>query len=127
WDLEHPGQFQVMPTPLPGWDGVEYVASVGLPTFRSKGQNNGNDDDEAPANQPPVAADDNAATQAGQPISLNVLANDTDPEGDLPLIIVGLTQPDSGHGSVSTNGTTVLYNPPASVAQAFVASFNYTA
>lgn len=27
WDLEHPGQFQVMPTPLPGWDGVRYMAS----------------------------------------------------------------------------------------------------
>ena len=61
WDLEHPGQFQVMPTPLPGWDGVEYVASVGLPTFRTQGQNN---DDDDPTNQPPVAADDSAATMA---------------------------------------------------------------
>ena len=35
WDLEHPGQFQVMPTPLPSWDGVEYVNSVALPTART--------------------------------------------------------------------------------------------
>jgi len=35
WDVEHPGQFQVMPTPLPTWDGVEYAPSVGIPTFRS--------------------------------------------------------------------------------------------
>ncbi|WP_346727603.1 multicopper oxidase domain-containing protein [Zestomonas insulae] len=35
WDLEHPGQFQLMPTPLPTWDGVSYVNSVALPTFRS--------------------------------------------------------------------------------------------
>ncbi|MBL0428180.1 multicopper oxidase domain-containing protein [Ramlibacter alkalitolerans] len=35
WDIERPGQFQVMPTPLPTWDGVEYAPSVGLPTFRS--------------------------------------------------------------------------------------------
>nr|WP_079235631.1 MULTISPECIES: multicopper oxidase domain-containing protein [Pseudomonas] len=34
WDIEHPGQFQLMPTPLPTWDGVEYVASAALPTFR---------------------------------------------------------------------------------------------
>ncbi len=34
WDLEHPGQFQLMPTPLPTWDGVEYVDSAALPTFR---------------------------------------------------------------------------------------------
>ncbi|GAB3663395.1 hypothetical protein GCM10028813_43210 [Ramlibacter alkalitolerans] len=35
WDIEHPGQFQVMPTPLPTWDGVEYAPSVGVPTFRT--------------------------------------------------------------------------------------------
>jgi FtsP/CotA-like multicopper oxidase with cupredoxin domain len=35
WDAEHPGQFQLMPTPLPTWDGVEYVDSAALPTFRS--------------------------------------------------------------------------------------------
>jgi FtsP/CotA-like multicopper oxidase with cupredoxin domain len=35
WDMEHPGQFQVMPTPLPTWDGVEYAPSVGIPTFRT--------------------------------------------------------------------------------------------
>ncbi|NIO17054.1 MAG: multicopper oxidase domain-containing protein [Deltaproteobacteria bacterium] len=35
WDLEHPGQVELMPTPLPTWDGVEYVDSVALPTFRS--------------------------------------------------------------------------------------------
>jgi manganese oxidase len=33
WDLEHPGQVQLMPTPLPTWDGVEYVDSAALPTF----------------------------------------------------------------------------------------------
>ncbi len=35
WDIERPGQFQVMPTPLPTWDGVEYAPSVGLQTFRA--------------------------------------------------------------------------------------------
>jgi FtsP/CotA-like multicopper oxidase with cupredoxin domain len=35
WDIEHPGQVQVMPSPLPTWDGVEYVDSAALPTFRS--------------------------------------------------------------------------------------------
>ncbi|MNM49096.1 Multicopper oxidase mco [compost metagenome] len=121
WDLEHPGQFQVMPTPLPGWDGVEYVASVGLPTFRTK------DHDDDAANKPPVAANDSAATTAGKPITLNVLANDTDPEGNLPLTVVGLSQPDSGQGNTSTNGTTVTYTPPATVPTPFTASFNYSA
>jgi hypothetical protein len=40
WDLEHPGQFLLMPTPQPTWDGVEYVDSAALPTFRS-GDGNG--------------------------------------------------------------------------------------
>ncbi|MGE8315375.1 MAG: Ig-like domain-containing protein, partial [Pseudomonas putida] len=123
WDIEHPGQFQVMPTPLPGWDGVQYMASVGLPTFRTKGH----DDNDDPANKPPVAANDSAATTAGKAITLNVLANDTDPDGNVPLTVTGLSQPDSGLGSVSTDGTTVTYTPPATVATPFTASFNYTA
>ena len=35
WDIEHPGQVELMPTPIPSWDGVSYVDSVALPTFRS--------------------------------------------------------------------------------------------
>ncbi|MBC3502538.1 multicopper oxidase domain-containing protein [Pseudomonas sp. SWRI59] len=122
WDLEHPGQFQVMPTPLPGWDGVEYVASVGLPTFRTAAH-----DDDDDVNKPPVAVSDSAATTAGKALTLSVLANDTDPERNLPLTIIGLSQPDSGQGTTSTNGTTVTYTPPATVATPFTASFTYSA
>ena len=35
WDIERPGQFQLMPTPIPTWDGVTYVDSAALPTFRT--------------------------------------------------------------------------------------------
>ncbi|WP_283183925.1 multicopper oxidase domain-containing protein [Pseudomonas svalbardensis] len=35
WDLEKPGQVKLMPTPLPSWDGVRYVNSAALPTFRT--------------------------------------------------------------------------------------------
>ncbi|MBI5904171.1 MAG: multicopper oxidase domain-containing protein, partial [Deltaproteobacteria bacterium] len=28
WDVEHPGQYTMMPTPLPTWDGVEFVDSA---------------------------------------------------------------------------------------------------
>ncbi len=34
WDIEHPGQVKLMPTPMPSWDGVSYVDTVALPTFR---------------------------------------------------------------------------------------------
>ncbi len=35
WDIEHPGQVMTMPAPLPTWDGVEFVDSDALPTFRT--------------------------------------------------------------------------------------------
>ncbi len=34
WDLEHPGQVQIMPSVIPTWDGVEYIDTIALPTFR---------------------------------------------------------------------------------------------
>ncbi|SDO25789.1 multicopper oxidase domain-containing protein [Pseudomonas jinjuensis] len=40
WDAEYPGQVQLMPAPLPTWDGVTYAPSVALPTFR-KGDGKG--------------------------------------------------------------------------------------
>ena len=35
WDLERPGQFTLLPAPVPSWDGVQYVESVSLPTART--------------------------------------------------------------------------------------------
>ncbi len=35
WDIEHPGQVLLMPTPLPTYEGVEYVDTVALSTFRT--------------------------------------------------------------------------------------------
>jgi hypothetical protein len=35
WDVEFPGQIKLMPAPIPTWDGVEYVDSAALPTFRT--------------------------------------------------------------------------------------------
>ncbi len=75
-------------------------------------------------NQPPVATVDTGAT-LGVPLTLNVLANDSDPEGNTPLTVVNLTQPSNGQGTASTNGTTITYTPPASVTTAFTATFAY--
>jgi len=123
WDIEHPGQFQLMPTPLPGWDGVTYVASVALPTFRTGNDGTNNDGD----NQKPVANPDSATASNGQPLTINVLANDTDPDGNVPLKVVELNQPDSGKGVVSTDGLRVIYTPPAIVPAPFTATFTYRA
>ncbi|MGO5000052.1 Ig-like domain-containing protein [Oceanisphaera sp. W20_SRM_FM3] len=78
------------------------------------------------ANQAPIAVNDNAAT-LGIPLTIAVLANDSDPEGNTPLTVVNLTQPTTGQGTVSTDGTTVSYIPPTSVTSAFSASFTYQA
>jgi hypothetical protein len=77
-------------------------------------------------NQPPVAIADTGAT-LNVPLTLNVLANDSDPEGNVPLTVVNLTQPATGQGTTSTNGTSVTYTPPASVTAAFTATFTYQA
>jgi hypothetical protein len=77
-------------------------------------------------NQPPTAVADAAAT-LGVSIPINVLANDTDPEGNVPLEVASFTQPPTGRGSVTSNGTVLTYNPPASVPTAFTTTFNYFA
>jgi FtsP/CotA-like multicopper oxidase with cupredoxin domain len=35
WDIERPGQFTLLPAPMPTWDGVQFVPSVSLPTART--------------------------------------------------------------------------------------------
>ncbi len=74
-----------------------------------------------PSNLPPVANDD-FATTSGTAVAINVLANDSDPDGDV-LMLVNLTAPISG-GSAVIAGNSVTYTPPT----AFVGSdrFAYT-
>ncbi|MFJ2328780.1 Ig-like domain-containing protein [Pseudomonas sp. NPDC087690] len=77
-------------------------------------------------NQPPTAVADAVAT-LGVAIPINVLANDTDPEGNVPLAVASLTQPAAGRGTVSSNGTVITYTPPATVTTAFTTTFTYIA
>ncbi|MFJ2690441.1 Ig-like domain-containing protein [Pseudomonas sp. NPDC087336] len=77
-------------------------------------------------NQPPVAVADSIAT-LGVSIPISVLANDTDPEGNVPLAVASFTQPPTGRGTVTSNGTVLTYNPPATVTTAFTTTFTYIA
>lgn len=77
-------------------------------------------------NQAPTAVNDSVAT-LGVAIPIDVLANDTDPEGNLPLAVASGSQPPAGRGSVAINGTQVTYTPPATVTSAFSTSFTYVA
>ncbi|MGV8890731.1 MAG: Ig-like domain-containing protein [Pseudomonas sp.] len=77
-------------------------------------------------NQSPAAVADSIAT-LGVAVPINVLANDTDPEGNVPLAVASFTQPPAGRGTVSSNGTVITYTPPATVTTAFTTTFTYIA
>lgn len=56
----------------------------------------------------PVAVDDSATTPEDTAVTLNVLANDTDPDGD-PLTISAVSAP--ANGIVQNTGSTLVYTP----------------
>jgi hypothetical protein len=62
-----------------------------------------------PVNDPPVAANDAASTVWGEAVTVNVLSNDVDIDGDA-LRVPAVTL--DGPGRASTNGTTVTYVSP---------------
>jgi len=74
-------------------------------------------------NPPPVAAADAAATPEDTPVTIPVLANDTDPNGQ-PMTAVVFAQP--GNGSVAANGAGALVFTP-SPNFAGTATFTYRA
>ncbi|MEE1865195.1 Ig-like domain-containing protein [Pseudomonas auratipiscis] len=77
-------------------------------------------------NRAPVVVNDTAAT-LGVALPINVLLNDSDPDGNVPLAVESVTQPGPGQGTVSNGGTQVTYTPPANVTAAFTATFTYIA
>lgn len=61
-----------------------------------------NDDDAA--NRDPIAVNDGATVAAYESVNVNVLANDTDPDGD-PLVLSVVTNPNHGTAIANDNGT----------------------
>jgi uncharacterized repeat protein (TIGR01451 family) len=61
------------------------------------------------ANDAPVAADDSPSTNKNTPVTVNVLANDSDVDGDT-LTVTAVTQPANG-SVVNNNDGTVTYTP----------------
>jgi subtilisin family serine protease len=76
-----------------------------------------------PTNNPPVAANDSATTTAGVAVTIPVLANDTDADGDA-LALSSVGDPPHGTAVANANGT-ITYTPDA----AYTGSdaFGYTA
>lgn len=69
----------------------------------------------------PTPADDTATTTAGTPVTVDVLLNDTDPNGDtLSIADFG----DGAHGTVTKSGDKLVYTPAAGFTG--TDSFTYT-
>lgn len=64
------------------------------------------------ANRPPIAENDQATTQEGQPVSINVLANDLDPNEGQTLTITGVQRPTEQGGDVECADGVCTYRPP---------------
>lgn len=58
---------------------------------------------QAPANEPPVANPDSAVTRTGEPVRIDVLGNDSDPDDD-PLAVVAVGQPGNGSAALGGDG-----------------------
>jgi len=72
-----------------------------------------------PLNAPPQASDDSAEAVSGRATQIDVLTNDTDPDGD-PLSVVALTQP--ANGSAVKLGAGLSYTSAAG----FTGTDNFT-
>jgi ELWxxDGT repeat protein len=76
------------------------------------------------SNDPPIAANDFGTVQAGQSVTINVLTNDSDPDGSLNASSVRIvTPPTQGTVTVNPSGS-VTYAPNASASTSD--SFSYT-
>ena len=76
---------------------------------------------EPPPNTPPVAADDAVETDEGIAVTVDVLGNDSDADGDL-LVINAVSQP--GNGVAVIDNSAVTYTPAAGFVG--IDSFTYT-
>jgi uncharacterized repeat protein (TIGR01451 family) len=101
--------------------GAEITNTASVSGGGEPAAKNGNNSDsdkvliDAPANAAPVATDDEATTTEDANVAIDVLANDTDDGGAASLVVVDLTQPAAGKGSVTlgADNRTVTYAPPA--------------
>ena len=71
-------------------------------------------------NRAPIAQDDSAITTVNTPAVINVLANDSDPDGDA-LTVMNVTQPANGKAVINANNT-ITYTPALN----FVGSDSFT-
>ncbi|MFN3409497.1 MAG: Ig-like domain-containing protein, partial [Limisphaerales bacterium] len=92
--------------PLTG--GATNTATISSPTSDPNGGNNTNPPTiSVVGNVPPTTVNDFAATLKNTPVTVPVLANDTDDNGD-PLTLIAVTET---NGTATVVGTNVVFNP----------------
>jgi hypothetical protein len=95
-------------TPAPGWTGTDTF------TYTVSDGNGGTDSATvtvtvtAGPNRPPVAKDDVKTIDEDAPVTIAVLANDSDPDGD-GITVSAVNQ--GAHGSVTKTAASVTYTP----------------
>ncbi len=72
-------------------------------------------------NRPPVAVGDSASVVAGSSVTVSVLANDSDPDGD-SLTVTGVTSPSVG--TATRSASSVVYTAPSGASG--TTTFDYT-
>ena len=121
WDasiVSHVGNHYIVQNA--GWNGT--IAPGGTASFGFNGSPgnlttqplnyrlyDGNATYSGATNHAPTPAGDTVLVNPGQPIAINVLANDTDPDGD-PLSVTSITQPKDGVAVLNADGT-ITYTP----------------
>jgi Ca2+-binding RTX toxin-like protein len=66
----------------------------------------------SPVNDDPDAEDDAAATPEDAAVTIAVVANDSDPDGD-PVAVVDVDEPLHGTAALTADGTSIVYEPEA--------------
>ncbi|MCS3669261.1 PKD repeat protein [Salinibacter ruber] len=112
WDFNNDGQ--VEETTQSATTTVSFSSAgektVGLTVVDDDGAT-GEASETVAVNAPPTASNDTAQTEAGQPVTTDVLANDTDPDGSLDASTVQVESgPSNGSASANSDGT-VTYAP----------------
>ena len=106
-----------------GFNGSPGNVTVGPTNYAWVGtQTGGGGGGGGSVNQAPTPANDSVTVIINQPKVINVLANDTDPNGD-SLTVTTVTAPQHGTAVLNTDGT-ITYTPVASYIGSD--SFNYT-
>lgn len=108
-------------------NGYQSAVAVFAYTITGGGGGGGGGGGSTPNNQNPIAQNDTASTTKNVTKTIDVLANDSDPDGDhADLMIVGVTEGSGFKGTlqVSGDGRSVVYQPKNNDTGAY--DFTYT-